>query len=312
MSSVLGKRKARTQSEPKPSKPSVSEEEAADVFKRLFEAQFAPLPDTSQSARSVAIADAEDLRSESDDSDDDSEDSWGGLSEADDDDAEDSQSSAPSPAVEVISHERSAPSLPTSALAKRESKAYLSSRIPNAAPTDASASSAPRSKAKATPMDEDAPSLLKNDLALQRLLSESHLFSAAAKKDPGVEMGAEHKGRNRHLANDMRMAALGSKASIFAQAKMPMGMRKGIAAKAEGRETKRRTEARENGIVLERPVSKKGKSGGGMRKFQRGVDAPAVGKLSNGMLKLSKRDIASIESDGPRRGRGMGGKKRRR
>ena len=181
--------------------------------------------------------------------------------------------------------------------------------------------------------DEDAPSLLKNDLALQRLLSESHLFSSARSADAGangngsVAAETEHAGRNRHLATDLRLAALGSKRSIFAQQRMPMGIRKGIAGAAAAREAKRRRDARESGLVLERKASSGasatwlrgfGAAGGG-RGRDRGskgrkdvaVDAPAVGKLRNGMLKLSKKDIGEIQgAGGPNPGRG--GKRRRR
>jgi hypothetical protein len=97
---------------------------------------------------------------------------------------------------------------------------------------------------------------------------------------------------------------LGSKISILKQEKMPMAHRKGIIAKQNEREEKRRKEAKENGIILEKAKSVK-KSFEGKR--DRGVGAPAVGRFSGGTLKLSKKDIMEIE--GPRRSAsGRGGR----
>lgn len=141
-------------------------------------------------------------------------------------------------------------------------------------------------------MDKDEPSTdaanLKKDLALQRLLKESHLL------DP--QSSLSHSGQNRHKALDLRLQDMGSKTSIFAQQKMPFAQRKGIAAKAIEREELRRREARENGIILEKAAKGK-KKGDTMR--QRGIGAPSVGKFQGGMLKLSKKDVAEIE--GPKK-----------
>lgn len=75
-----------------------------------------------------------------------------------------------------------------------------------------------------------------------------------------------------------------------------MAHRRGIAAKQSERENKRRKEARENGIILEKAKLGKESSDG---KRDRGVGAPGVGKFAGGTLKLSKKDIFSIE--GPKR-----------
>ncbi|KAI1801622.1 hypothetical protein F4811DRAFT_453937 [Daldinia bambusicola] len=316
MPAVLGKRKSRTQ---KP-EPSVSQEDAQAIFRRHFEAQFAPLETSSHAVSKPAQAadEPEDLRSDSDDAA--SEDSWDGVSDSDSEAGSESESESTPPSsstvevVEVVTHTSKLPALSTDPLSKRESKAYLSSRVPSSSlDPNASSSSAQAAKRK-TATEEDAPSLLKNDLALQRLLSESHLFSGSGHQRHDGSL--EHAGRNRHLATDLRLAALGSKASIFAQAKMPMAHRKGIVAAAAARESKRRKEARENGIILERPAGVKGGKGGKpnptMRKRERAVDAPAVGRLRNGMLKLSRKDIAEIQGDDRRSRGGSGGKRRRR
>ncbi|RYP06784.1 hypothetical protein DL764_002944 [Monosporascus ibericus] len=333
---VLGKRKSRTAT--KEESPSISQEEALAVLQRHFEAQFKPLP------APVAKPEPgpEESLSDDDDVDGASEDSWSGVSDAEDSDSDEDE-------IEVVSHAKNTPSAAAdiSGLSKRELKALLSSRVPSVASTTTATSSSSSSSKRKTAADgegegEDAPSLVKNDLALQRLLAESHLFSKSGTSSSTPTSNnnsttTEHAGRNRHLANDLRLAALGSKRSVYAQARMPMGIRKGIAGAAAAREDKRRREARENGVVLERKsgggggvampaagdwlrgfgAKRKGGSGEGRKKGGRGggdriaVDAPAVGRLRNGMLKLSRRDISEIQGSGG--GSGMTkGKKRRR
>ena len=129
---------------------------------------------------------------------------------------------------------------------------------------------------------------LKKDLALQRLLQESHLLER-----DGLGSG---DGETRHRALDMRFQKLGSKSSIYAQAKMPLSQRTGIAQKAAERSEHRRREARENGIILE-------KVGGAKREKakprDRSIHASGVGKFRKGMLTLSKQDVREIE--GPKR-----------
>jgi len=75
-----------------------------------------------------------------------------------------------------------------------------------------------------------------------------------------------------------------------------MAHRVGMVKKAQTREGKRRTEARDAGIILER--EKREKKFGGKR--ERGVGAPTVGKFRRGMLSLSKGDVRKIETSGER------------
>jgi hypothetical protein len=128
-------------------------------------------------------------------------------------------------------------------------------------------------------------------------------------------------GRLRQAQTAHRLRTLGSTAhpSVQAQARMPHVIRKGIAAAARERESKRRSEARENGVVLERQVSKtagRDKGGGDLRRRGvRGLDMPGVGKMRGAELKISKREARSIQ--GPQnRGKGNGtmgrGHRRRR
>jgi hypothetical protein len=114
---------------------------------------------------------------------------------------------------------------------------------------------------------------------------------------------------------DMRLRALGGRESVLEQRKMPMSIRRGITGAAAEREAKRRREAKENGVVLERetaPSSSSSSSGPKARRKGGGgaVDMPSIGKMRGAELRLSKRDIRSMEG-GDSGGRG-GLKKRKR
>ncbi|OAP56652.1 hypothetical protein AYL99_08764 [Fonsecaea erecta] len=135
---------------------------------------------------------------------------------------------------------------------------------------------------------------LKHDLDLQRLLKESHLLEQATK-------ASSTPGTHRHKVVDMRMQALGSKSSMFHQEKMPLAHRKGILAKAAGREASRRKEARENGIILEKASGKKTSKDA---RRERAVDVPTVGRFRGGTLTLSKKDVFDIQGPGLSTSRG--------
>lgn len=139
---------------------------------------------------------------------------------------------------------------------------------------------------------------LKHDLALQRLLKESHLLESADDLAP--------TGKNRLKALDLRMQSLGAKTSLYAQTKMPTAHRRGIKAKAASKEDRRRQEAKENGIILEKPSKVQKSSNNGRR--ERGVAGSSVGKFSGGTLNLNKDDIARVQASGRRMmgGRGRG------
>ncbi len=106
---------------------------------------------------------------------------------------------------------------------------------------------------------------------------------------------------------------MGREAAVPKQAKMPMAMRKGIAQHAFKREEKRRREARESGIVLERKggktAGKTGKTGQGRRRGEAPVDLPGVGKMRGAELRISARDARSIQ--GPQ-DQGFAKKKKKR
>ncbi|KAL6833415.1 hypothetical protein J3E69DRAFT_324021 [Trichoderma sp. SZMC 28015] len=316
---VLGKRKAP--------EPTVSTEDAQEIFRRHFEAQFLPLPEAKRKAKAVEEEDGSE-----DDSDSGSEGGeWDGLSNEDEDDNEDEDGSEDdedddeeeeededdTPAIEVVDHSVSqAPT--TSTMSKRELKAFMSSRPPDQTSPSKPTPQPSSSKSSAAGLPEDAPSLLAQDLELRRLIAESHLLQtnkplslAAAlstTSSPNAQPKAFSSGRVRQKALDMRIQALGSKTSILKQEKMPMHMRKGINAAAVEREAKRRREAKETGVILERETGKKKKrdrrgGGGGGNGF-----GPAVGRMKGAELRISERDVKKIEGTRDTFGR-RGGKR---
>lgn len=88
---VLGKRKAQPE-------PSISPDEAAEIFRRHFEARFNPLPEATQKSGKQSRSEGQD-EDEDDEDDvdsdnglggsgeesDDDDDGWGGVSEDEDD-----------------------------------------------------------------------------------------------------------------------------------------------------------------------------------------------------------------------------------
>lgn len=71
---VLGKRKAP--------EPSISEEDAAAIFRRHFEAQFSPLPGAAAKSKTAQEDDAEvEDDGDSDNEEEDEDEEWGGLSD---------------------------------------------------------------------------------------------------------------------------------------------------------------------------------------------------------------------------------------
>ncbi|KAF5629110.1 swr1-complex 5 [Fusarium tjaetaba] len=284
---ILGKRKAEPE-------PLVSQEDAAAIFRRHFEAEFAPLPE-AETARSDfkkpkhegSSNDIESKEEEDNNNSDGGDCEWGGLSD-EDSVIEEEQN----PTIQVVDHSSKQPPKPAS-MSKRELKAFMSSRPPEQTiPKTEQSLSATSSSSNTLP--EDAPSLLAQDLELRRLLAESHLLAPAiSASGTTITPKAFATGRTRQKATDLRVQALGSKVSIHKQEKMPMNMRKGIVAAADAREAKRRREAKENGVILERETGKKK----GRRDRGRGVavDRPGVGRLKGAELRLSDKDIKSIE-----------------
>ncbi|CAN8096640.1 unnamed protein product [Discula destructiva] len=338
---VLGKRKRKpAQKVDDDDKSAPAPEDAQAIFRRHFEAQFAPLEDkpragASGNKRARGGAESsdeedgdgvEDMRS---DSEGDDSDEWGGLSGEDDEEDDESdndnegnlEADTATNEIEIVDHSKpltaSAPDVQAAVMTKREMRAFLSSR-----PPDATSSKDRISKVRSIaggeddPGNEDSKTLLANDLALQRLISESHILAASNPFNAIGSAGGDGtaaktfvEGRTRKITTDLRLQKLGSKESIFKQHKMPMGMRKGISTAKQDREDRRRREAKENGIILETAQKK---AGGKKRSKGRGdiaVDMPGMGKFRNGELRLSTRDVKAVEMEGKRFD---SGKKRRR
>ncbi|KAK0389356.1 hypothetical protein NLU13_2931 [Sarocladium strictum] len=296
---VLGKRKSRA-SEPEGSTSKPDSESVQDIFRRHFEAQFAPLPEVTAGKKGHDDADPGSDESE----EEEGEDEWGGLSDdgaGEHEDSDDQEASEEDDnVVEVVDHSSDAPK--TKAMSKAELKAFMSSRPPDPTNTSPSATSTPSSsKQSSSTLPEDAPSLLAQDLELRRLISESHLLAPKPTFTTNITTSTTSNepklfasGRTRRKATDLRLQALGSKGSIYKQEKMPMNMRKGMVAARALTEAKRRREAKENGVVLEREVGGKKVK----RKVRRddSVDMPGIGRMKGAQLRISERDVKSIEN----------------
>lgn len=317
MAVALGKRKRGSSIHQAQRKGSFSSSESDSddvqaIFRKAFEAKFKPLPESTHgvSRRSTqSDEDIEDLDNSSEHGDDNS--SWSGFSVA-----EEEEDKPIIQEVEVISHTTSA--APFDRASKAEHKAFMTSKPPTI----------PKKSTKSTEADEssdDEASNIKHDKDLQRLLRESHLLSSttssAASGSKTLSKALTANGAARHAALDLSMRSLGAKNSTNFQKNMPMSHRKGIAAKKLATEEKRRREAKDTGVVLEKVARLKSNS----VKRDRGAGAPAIGRFEGGTLHLSRKDVRSIRDDGdgpPRRerygskargnskGSGRGGKKR--
>ncbi|KAL1392322.1 hypothetical protein HDK64DRAFT_230281 [Phyllosticta capitalensis] len=297
MGLAIGKRK-RTATKVSPAKKRVKSpspepsdsEDLRDAFRRAFEAKFKPLEGVSK-PETKEPEPADESESEEENEEEDSE--WEGISG----DEKGNQ-------VEVV--EVSGPRYNERA-SKSELKAFMSSKPPSSAAASSKSTAGKASAKDDHPSDDETETAnLKNDLALQRLLKESHLLDASSSS-----MLDGPTGKNRLKALDLRFQSLGSKNSVLAQEKMPMSHRKGMASKAKGREQKRRQDARENGIILE----KERREISAEKKRERGVGGPAVGKFRGGTLNLSRKDIADIVDGGGKtggKGKGKGKKGKRR
>ncbi|EXJ80419.1 hypothetical protein A1O1_08564 [Capronia coronata CBS 617.96] len=262
--------------------PSTFPELERDIFKKYFESTFEPLPEYQTGTPSL-LEDEDNATEPSSEEEEDSD--WEGLSEPEQEET----------TVEVIEHRTFTDDTEEVELRRQQYKTFMTSKPPKE--VEPTAKMKPE---KPADDEEDAAETLnlKHDLDLQRLLKESHLLEEAK--------ASSTLGSHRHKALDMRLQALGAKGSIFHQEKMPLTHRRGIITKATTREAVRRKEARENGIILERPT---GKSNNSRARRERGVDVPAVGKFRGGTLKLSRRDVADIQ--GPSRSGGRGRRGRR-
>ncbi|KAF1813364.1 hypothetical protein P152DRAFT_434380 [Eremomyces bilateralis CBS 781.70] len=283
---MLGKRKRRSpEKDARDGSESGSEEDVREVFRRHFEARFKALPEAVSKERKQ-----DDLSESEGDQDDsageDGEDDWEGLSDDD---------TAP---VEVVDHaEVSRVAMEDEESAGRAGmRAFMSSKPPS--------SSAAGRKPTKPPLTNDSPDSdtethnLANDRALQKLLRESRLLSESAGSN-GPLSSLAPMGRNRHKAHELHLLSLGAKGSVHAEQNVPMLKRKGMESAAREKERKRRKEAGETGVVLEKARKEKT-----TRTRDRGIGV-GVGRFKGGTLKLSQNDVKRITGpkEKSRRGR---------
>lgn len=290
MASALGKRKRRDQiTDLDVDHVSTPDDNSANLqafFRQHFESTFEPLPG---SVTPPSLVHSIEHSIETQQSDGEPESDWNGFSDHDEECAETvlCTSSAPSKA-DISKDEFRTFMVGAQIIAVHYDEAdyvlWQSAKPPSSVLQVLS--TAKRKQPQSLENDETSTDAanLKKDLALQRLLKESHLLDSKS--------SLSHFGQNRHKAMDLRLQDMGSKTSVFTQKNMPLAQRKGITAKATEREELRRREAQENGIILEKDGKRKRKDNI-MR--QRGIGAPSVGKFQGGMLKLNKKDIAEIE-----------------
>ncbi|KAL8962983.1 MAG: hypothetical protein Q9193_000703 [Seirophora villosa] len=267
MTAILGKRKRRARieisaEEARKSQHTDDEIHLQHLLRQHFETKFEPL-DLSTTVSARESADEDDPESDFYDED------WTHFSE----DEEQTETLV----VNYQNLEKARVDVP-----KEEQRLFMSARPPTQ-PIKSSSAIQRQSADSAGPENAatDAANL-KKDLALQRLLEESHLLDATSSLTPS--------GQNRHKALDIRQQGLGSRSSIYTQKKMPLAQRRGIVAKAAEKDQSRRREAKENGIILEKIARSKDRD----PKRQREIGAPTVGRFTRGMLTLSKKDVTDI------------------
>ncbi|KAF3482437.1 uncharacterized protein GIQ15_05196 [Arthroderma uncinatum] len=268
-----------------------SAQDAQERLRKYFESRFEPLdlPGPNPGA-------ASDVSGGTDDTDVSEEADWGGIEddeeeEDEDEDEDDDEDGDSEPAPEVVDYSTT-PKHKMEIVDKAALRKFMSAKPPSLSDSTKPLRKKTKGGAEAADADQTTDAAnLKNDLALQRLLKESHLLDSASDLNP--------TGVNRHKAIDLRAQTAGAKTSIYTQKSMPMSHRKGISAKATQKEETRRREAQENGIILERPSLAKSKPA--VKRRERGVGGPSVGKFVGGTLKLSRRDVMAIQ--GPKTGR---------
>ena len=233
-----------------------------EIYRKYFESQFAPLPNIaiSNGANPEVKSYSNNVQSDTDESE------FEGLSKTDSE-----------PQVTVVEHNGF--NFDENVIDGLGNTTFMSFKPPLSTGLSKGAKKAP------VQVEEDSKSdalNLKHDLDLQRLLKESHL----------LEKGSKTVTPLRNTSIDLRLQSLGAKSSILEQQKMPMSHKRGIKMKAAHKESSRRINAQENGVVLER-ASKVAKQSS--RQRERGVDGPGIGKFKHGTLTLTRKDIAFIQ-----------------
>ncbi|KTW31715.1 uncharacterized protein T551_00976 [Pneumocystis jirovecii RU7] len=128
---------------------------------------------------------------------------------------------------------------------------------------------------------------LKNDIALQRLLEESHFLK---KGSDSSAFSLEPTGKQRHKIIENRIKLLGGK-DVFKE-KIPFKIRLGMKLKAKVRSEIAKKKAKEAGIVRALPTFKSKIK----KKRNYGLNEITVGKYRKGMIILSQEDIKGVSS----------------
>ncbi|CBY00790.1 hypothetical protein IAQ61_011698 [Plenodomus lingam] len=293
MAPNLGKRKRVTRAELEqpslsPTPSSNSEDSGAEdlqaAFRRAFEAKFKPLPSGPKKPK------IEEVLAQEEEEEDGEETDWSGISEGEND-------------VQVIEYTDTKRERDGTERALK--KAFMSSKPPTSETAPTKILTGKKNKKEDDDEVGDVANL-KNDLALQKLLRESHLLSASSSGNSTPTLVAT--GITRHKSTDLYLQSLGAKSSVFTQKKMPMAQRKHMIQKARDTEAKRRAEAKEAGIVLER--EKKVGNVNKEKKRERSIGGPSIGRFKGGTLTLSKKDVRSITGGGGgAKGKGKKGKR---
>jgi hypothetical protein len=290
MAPMLGKRKriSREELERQSHSPSVSSgssdsggDDLQAIFRRAFEAKFKPLAVEPKKPKKpkMEVADIQD--GEEDEEGVAEGEDWSGISDEEG-------------AVQVIEFIGS--QLERDGTSKAELRAFMSNKPPTSTPAPSQSLTVTKKQSEG---DLTESTNLKNDLALQKLLRESHLLAASASTSGASTPTLSTTGIARHKSTDLHLQSLGAKGSVFTQKKMPMAQRKHMIQKARLTDEKRRADAKEAGIVLERPtIGKAAVRRDENRKREKAVGLPSVGKFRGGTLSLSKKDVRSITGGG--------------
>ncbi|KAF2484712.1 hypothetical protein BDY17DRAFT_323546 [Neohortaea acidophila] len=247
------------------------------LFQKAFEAKFKPLE------RQQPVVDEDAESSDQNETPPEEDSDWSGLS-YDEDDEE----------IETFHHDSSA--IDQAQLDAHDRKSFMSSRPPTS--TGQPSTSKTQTASSQQKADPTEVTNLKHDLALQRLLKESHLLDPESFQSGSSGASTPTtSGKTRLKALDLRLQDLGAKHPATQQQRMPLSHRKGIAAKAAGREQQRRKDAVENGVILEkaRSAGVAGSAKGPVKRRERGIGGPTVGKFKGGTLRLSERDVRAIQ-----------------
>lgn len=167
-----------------------------------------------------------------------------------------------------------------------------------------------------TPKKEDKEDL-QNDLALQRMIDESHILQQRPKEQEfsGADISGsndplENVGKNRLKIMEHRLARAGG---VQQKQRMPQAMAVGIKNSVGSRVKRSREEAKEAGIILAKERFTKSKN----RSRDKGLKINSIGKASENGIHVSAEEIARMSnrgklrtSRGNRGGKGRGGRSR--